>query len=442
MNKPAYMTRSPLHSPNLQGAPWLAKPQVQRLFEVLSPEGEETRCVGGCVRDTLAGPADPNVEVDMATTLTPEVVLERLEEAGIRAIATGLTHGTVTAVMPEDDNAPVGKAQKPRSKNYEITTLRRDVRGDGRHAEVVFGRDWQEDAMRRDLTINAVYADRHGAVYDPSGSGLEDIAARRVRFIGDPAQRIREDYLRILRFVRFYFRLSPDVPPDAATVQAIKSAAAQIASLSGERRQTEFMKILALAEVEKAVNFLAEVGALETTLGDESRSGDGVWNLARLSVLVTHEKSLPAASDALLRLAVLMPDTQTADAVASSLRLSRRRTQRLRAALDHPGADLAQRPQRYLHYNGAPCVSDQAVMALADGQISPEEAGSVLEMAAEWVAPRFPLRGAEMAAAGMPEGPSMGRLLAELEAWWVAQDFPAKRAVEAEFHRRWPSGKN
>ncbi|MEC7209623.1 MAG: hypothetical protein VXV87_02510, partial [Pseudomonadota bacterium] len=432
------MTRSSLQSPNLQGAPWLAKPQVQRLFEVLSPEGEETRCVGGCVRDTLAGAADPNVEVDMATTLTPEAVLERLEEAGIRAIATGLTHGTVTAVMPEDHNAPVGKAQKPRSENYEITTLRRDVRGDGRHAEVVFGRDWQEDAMRRDLTINAVYADRHGAVYDPSGSGLEDIAARRVRFIGDPAQRIREDYLRILRFVRFYFRLSPDVPPDAATVQAIKSAAEQIASLSGERRQTEFMKIRALAEVEKAVNFLAEVGALETTLGNESRSGDGAWNLARLSALVTHEKVLPAASDVLLRLAVLMPDTQTADEVASSLRLSRRRTQRLRTALDHPGADLAQRPQHYLHYNGAPCVSDHAVMALADGQISPEEAGSVLAMAAEWVALRFPLRGAEMAAAGMPEGPAMGRLLAELEAWWVAQDFPAKQAVEAEFRRRWP----
>ena len=296
--------------------------------------------------------------------------------------------------------------------------------------------------MRRDLTINAVYADRHGAVYDPSGSGLEDIAARRVRFIGDPAQRIREDYLRILRFVRFYFRLSPIVPPDAATVQAIKSAAAQIASLSGERRQTEFMKILALAEVEKAVNFLAEVGALETTLRDESSSGDGVCNLARLSALVTHEKVLPAASDVFLRLAVLMPDTQTADEVASSLRLSRRRTQRLRTALDHPGADLAQRPQHYLHYNGAPCVSDHAVMALADGQISPEEAGSVLAMAAEWVALRFPLRGAEMAAAGMPEGPAMGRLLAELEAWWVAQDFPAKQAVEAEFRRRWPPEKN
>ncbi len=436
------MTRSSVQSPNLQGAPWLAKPQVQRLFEILSPEGEETRCVGGCVRDTLAGAADPNVEVDMATTLTPEAVLERLEEAGIRAIASGLRHGTVTAVMPEDDHTPVNKAQKPRSENYEITTLRRDVRGDGRHAEVVFGRDWQEDAMRRDLTINAVYADRHGTVYDPSGSGLEDIAARRVRFIGDPAQRIREDYLRILRFVRFYFRLSPDVRPDAATVQAIKSAAAQITSLSGERRQTEFMKILALAEVEKAVNFLTEVGALETTLGDESRSGDGVWNLTRLSALLTHEKGLPAASDALLRLAVLMPDTQTANVVASSLRLSHRRTQRLRTALDHPGADLAQRPQRYLHYNGAHCVSDQAIMALADGQISPAEAGSVLAMAAEWVAPHFPLRGAEMAAAGMPEGPAMGRLLAELEAWWVAQGFPAKRAVEAEFHRRWLSKKN
>jgi len=190
------------------------------------------------------------------------------------------------------------------------------------------------------------------------------------------------------------------------------------------------------------VNFLTEVGALETTLGDQSRSGGGEWNLTRLSALVTQEKGLPAASDALLRLAVLMPDMQTAEAVALSLRLSRRRTQRLRAALDHPGADLAQRPQRYLHYNGAPCVSDQAVMALADGQISPGEAGSVLAMAAEWVAPRFPLRGAEMAAAGMPEGPAMGRLLAELEAWWVAKGFPAKRAVEAEFHRRWPSEKN
>ncbi len=256
------MTSSQLQSPNLQGALWLAKPQVQRLFEVLSPEGEETRCVGGCVRDTLAGAVDPNVEVDMATTLTPEAVLERLEEAGIGAIATGLAHGTVTAVMPEDDHTPVDKAHKPRSENYEITTLRRDVRGDGRHAEVVFGRDWQEDAMRRDLTINAVYADRHGTVYDPSGSGLEDIAARRVRFIGDPEQRIREDYLRILRFVRFYFQLSPDVRPDAATVQAIKSAAAQIASISGERRQTEFIKIIARAVFETAFIFLTVVGAL------------------------------------------------------------------------------------------------------------------------------------------------------------------------------------
>ena len=412
------MTRSSLQSPNLQGAPWLAKPLVQRLFEVLSPEGDETRCVGGCVRDELAGIADGHVEIDMATTLTPEAVLQHLEKAGIRAIPTGLTHGTITAVMPADEGLSANKTEKPRTNKYEITTLRRDVRGDGRHAEVVFGRDWQKDAMRRDLTINAVYADRHGTVYDPSGSGLEDIAARRVRFIGDPAQRIREDYLRILRFVRFYFRLSPDVPPDAATVQATKSAAAQIASLSGERRQTEFMKILALAEVEKAVNFLTEVGALETTLGDESRSGDGVWNLARLSALVTHEKGLPAASDALLRLAVLMPDTQTAAAISRSLRLSRRRTQRLSAALEHPGADLAQRPEYYLHYNGASCVSDQAVMALADGQISSDEAASVLALANDWVALRFPLRGADMVAAGMPEGPEMGHLLTELEAWW------------------------
>ena len=185
----------------------------------------------------------------MATTLTPDAVLARLEEAGIRAIATGLSHGTVTAIMLGDGDAPSDKTQKPQTDKYEITTLRRDVRGDGRHAEVVFGRDWHEDAMRRDLTINAVYVDRHGTVYDPTGTGLDDIEARRVRFIGEPAHRIREDYLRILRFVRFYFRLSPDVAPDAQTVAAINQASLQIATLSGERRQSEFMKILALVEV-------------------------------------------------------------------------------------------------------------------------------------------------------------------------------------------------
>ena len=192
-------------------------------------------------------------------------------------------HGAVAwhghGIMPEDDKSSADKSQKSHTEKYEITTLRRDVRGDGRHAEVVFGRDWHEDAMRRDLTINAVYADRHGTVYDPTGCGLADIAARRVRFIGEPAQRIREDYLRILRFVRFYFRLSPDVAPDAQTVAAINQAGAQIATLSGERRQSEFMKILALAEVEKAVDFLARVGALETTLGGEGKSGDGAWQV-------------------------------------------------------------------------------------------------------------------------------------------------------------------
>ncbi|MAK11100.1 MAG: CCA tRNA nucleotidyltransferase [Rhizobiales bacterium TMED83] len=426
------MTRSSSPSPDLQGAPWLARPHVQHLLELLSPEGEETRCVGGCVRDTLAGSVAGDVEVDMATTLLPEAVLARLEAAGIRAVATGLEHGTVTAVMRLPDTAP-GKTGKPRDDKYEITTLRRDISGDGRHAEVAFGRDWREDALRRDLTINAVYADRHGTVYDPVGSGLEDIAARRVRFIGDPAQRIREDYLRILRFVRFYFRLSPDVAPDVATVAAITHASADIAALSGERRQDEFLKILALGEVEKALGFLAKVGALDPTLG-----GAGAWNFARLSALVAQEKHLPERATPLVRLAALMPDAQSGAAVAASLRLSRRRTQRLGIALDHAGADLAQRPRHWLHYAGAPSVSDQTVMALADGQISTGDAVDLLAQAEAWEPRRFPLRGHDMTAAGVPEGPEMGRILADLEAWWVAQDFPPKQAVAAEFRRRWP----
>lgn len=418
------------HSAYLREATWLGVPEVQKLLALLSPDGEETRCVGGCVRDTLAGSvasnADSDLEVDMATTLTPDAVMNILENAGIRVVATGLAYGTVTAIFPTDAAAPSGG-----SKKYEITTLRHDIKGDGRHAEVMFGRDWHIDAARRDLTINAIYVDRYGAIFDPTESGIADVAAGRVRFIGEPAQRIKEDYLRILRFVRFYFQISPDTAPDAPTVEAIKAAVPHIAQLSGERRQDEFLKILGLDEADNAVRFIDEMGALHVTLGV-----DGNWQHTRLSALLGFAGSASAHADRLLRLAALMPDTAAADAVAAALRLSRQRAQRLHKAVDHPGVDLMRRPTYWLHYNGAATVRDQSLMACASGNITDTDAKNLLALADSWAPRLFPLGGADMAALGVKHGPQMGAMLGALETWWVENGFPSDSALRDELARR------
>ena len=191
-----------------------------------------TRCVGGCVRDTLLGRAQAETEVDMATTLAPQNVMARLAEADIKTVPTGLKHGTVTAILPRGESHAL----------FEITTLRRDVETDGRHAKVQYTDDWAQDAARRDFTINALYADADGQIYDPNGQGLADIGARRLRFIGAAAQRISEDHLRVLRFFRFHFTLAADKPMDAKAYAACCAAAEALQALSGERKQAELLK--------------------------------------------------------------------------------------------------------------------------------------------------------------------------------------------------------
>ena len=210
--------------------PWMISPAARRIMRILNGGAAEPLAlfVGGCVRNALAGEAV--TDIDIATRLTPPEVMERCAAADIRAIPTGIDHGTVTAVV---DGAP-----------FEITTLRRDVETDGRHAVVAFSQDWREDAQRRDFTMNTLLADSGGHVYDPTGQGISDLAAGRVVFVGDPAQRIAEDYLRILRFFRFHARYGKGAP-DAAALAACAAAADRIATLSRERISQEFFRILA-----------------------------------------------------------------------------------------------------------------------------------------------------------------------------------------------------
>ena len=204
------------------------------------------------MRDTLMGVANADTEVDMATDLPPEEVMARLKKAKIKCVPTGIKHGTVSAILYEGDKALV----------YEITTLRVDMKTDGRHAEVAFTEDWHGDAARRDFTINALYADADGTLHDPTAQGIADIKAKRVRFIGDAQARIEEDYLRVLRYFRFHFRLTPDAALDDDALDACRGAAVPLRGLSGERKQQEMMKIMALPDADKAAKALQHAGLL------------------------------------------------------------------------------------------------------------------------------------------------------------------------------------
>ncbi|MGF1627262.1 MAG: CCA tRNA nucleotidyltransferase, partial [Alphaproteobacteria bacterium] len=246
---------------------WLASTPIRRLFAAF-PEGS-LRCVGGCVRDSLAGL--PVKDVDLATSLPPEAMVERLQGAGMAVIPTGIRHGTVTAVV---DRVP-----------YEITTLRHDVETDGRHARVAFIDDWRADAARRDLTINAIYCDADGRLFDPF-DGAADLAAGRVRFVGDPRERIEEDYLRLLRFFRFQARFGKS-DPDAAALAACRELAPGLVRLSAERVHDEIIKLLAGPRVAETVGLMADTGALR-------HANPGLRNVERLARLVAVEAQAAA----------------------------------------------------------------------------------------------------------------------------------------------------
>jgi poly(A) polymerase len=388
---------------------WITEAATQAVLAALLDAGGAARFVGGAVRDTLLGRAVG--DVDIATPLSPEEVTLRLERAGVTVVPTGIAHGTVTAVLPP--------------RHFEITTLRQDVETFGRQARVAFIADWAGDARRRDFTMNALFLDAEGRVFDPIG-GLQDLRAGRVRFVGDPATRIREDVLRLLRFYRFYAHYGRG-EADPAARAACRALAPLLPSLSGERVAAETLKLLAAPDPLPTLAMMAEDGVLAVLLPEAQRRD-------RLAALIRLEPQ-PAP---LRRLGALIAGD--AAAVAERLRLSNEQRDRLLALeqpawpIDLAGNDAVQR--RAIYRLGTERYRDLVLLRAAEAGDTPR-AAALLALAASWPAPRFPLKGRDVTALGVPAGPEVGRLLAEVEAWWEAGDFRADRAqCLAELKRR------
>lgn len=372
-------------------AEWTHREDLQALVSALGPGN--ARYVGGAVRDTLLGL--PVKDIDMATVLRPETVMERLAEAEIRSVPTGIAHGTVTAVLA---GGPV-----------EVTTLRHDVATDGRHAVVAFADDWREDAARRDFTINALYADPEtGEIFDWFG-GLDDLAARRVRFIGDPEERIREDHLRILRYFRFQARFGSR-PADEGSEQACATLSATLKGLSRERVGMETLNLLGLSDPAPTVRRMAELGVLAVILPEADPEG--------LERLVEQERRQSVGPDAIRRLAALLPADRTlAGLVAARFRLSGAQKKRLMTAADREETEREARPLAYRL--GREAAYDR--LLIGGGDIAP---------LAGWEAPTLPLRGGEIVARGIASGPDVARILRGVEERWIAEGFPDRARVE------------
>jgi len=374
---------------------WTEREDLARLVAALGPGN--ARWVGGAVRDALLG-VDA-ADVDCATPLAPEQVIERLEAAGIKAVPTGIDHGTVTAVLPG------GKV--------EITTLRRDVSTDGRRATIEYAEDWQEDAARRDFTINALYADPATLeIFDYFG-GLADLEARRVRFIGNARERINEDHLRILRYYRFQARFGAELDPEAE--DACAALAGTLKGLSRERVAMELMNLLGLPDPAATLARMRERGVLQVVLPEATRA-----NIDALAALAAAERAAGIAPDPLRRMAALLPPSPpVAVAVASRLRLSKRQRERLACAAGRISSD-ADDPRALAYREGIACACDRLLLAGAD--VSP---------LAGWEAPEFPLKGGEIIARGIAEGPRIARLMRQAEAQWIAEGFPGRARVKA-----------
>lgn len=381
---------------------WMTAPQTLAVFAALP----QARFVGGAVRNALLGLAV--TDIDIAVPMPPDLVIARLKDAGIKVIETGIDHGTVTAI--------VGR------RIFEITSLRRDVATDGRHAQVQFTDDWALDAARRDFTINAMYAALNGEVFDYA-SGRDDLAVGRVRFMGDAATRIAEDYLRVLRLFRFHAWYGKG-DLDADGLRACACAKDKLKSLSAERIAKEMLRLLEAPDPVPVLRVMAATGILSVLL-------PGTLNLARLARLVQIDVREHFAPDAVLRLAALLPDAAAAQAVADALKLSNVQRTRLEQALDGAVLDAglpAQQARRLLYRIGAARLRDKVRLAWAGD----DHGGGwrlLLDMAAHWQVPRFALTGADVMQAGVAQGPQVGRILAHIEDWWIGTDFTADEAA-------------
>ncbi|MGF9763961.1 CCA tRNA nucleotidyltransferase [Microvirga sp. 0TCS3.31] len=397
----------------------LQRPELRRLLEVFNDRPEETRIVGGAVRNALLGRAV--TEVDCATTMLPDAIIAQAKRAGFKAVPTGIEHGTITVIV---DSEP-----------FEITTLREDVETDGRHAVVHFGRDFVRDARRRDFTINALSLGLDGQLYDYTG-GEADLAARRVRFIGDARTRIREDYLRIMRFFRFHAEYAQG-RPDAEGLAASGAERQGLAVLSKERIRHELLKLLVAKRAEETIRILADHGFLTGLLG-------GVAELGRFERVAADDRGSPVAIWRLAALAVMVEED--AERLREQLRLSNDEHRKLAAyagllsLLKTWALPLDAGTIRRLvadHEPGALGV----VLAATAGEPSPvvhEDAREILgryRSGAEPV-PVFPLRGADLVEGGVPKGPKIGKVLSVARQAWLAEGCRTDESYARDLLRR------
>ena len=394
----------------LDDAPWLKSGPAARVLGLLNGDGEEARVIGGAVRNALL--KIPLGDIDIATTALPDEVVRRAKAAGIKTVPTGIDHGTVTLVVE--------------AQPFEVTTLREDTETFGRKAKVAFGRDWVRDAERRDFTINGLSVDADGVVHDHVG-GLEDIAARRVRFIGDPNSRIAEDYLRVLRFFRIHASYGAG-EPDRAGYLACVAARAGLATLSAERVRMEMLKLVVAERAAGAIVAMADGGLLQAILG-------GVTYTGPFLAMVAAERVLGLPPDPMRRLGALaVAVTEDAKRVATRLRLSNAETKAL-DSMGHRwwrlgGMDEA-RARRLLYRLGEERYRDRLLLAWAraGGDSDSARWREFATLPERWSAPKFPLKAADFIARGIAEGPALGHVLTLAEDAWLAADFPLDQAA-------------
>lgn len=379
---------------DLAGADWPRRPGLAALATALG--AENIRWVGGAVRDGLLGA--PVNDVDCAARLMPAEVIALCGRAGIRTVPTGIEHGTVTAILPD---GPV-----------EVTTLRRDVATDGRRATIAFAQDWREDAARRDFTINALYAHPQTLEIADFFGGLDDLAAGRVRFIGEARQRIAEDHLRILRYYRFQTRFGAALDEEAE--DACAELAHTLKGLSRERIAAELLNLLALPDPHATLERMRARGVLGVILPEACAA-----QLAALARLIAAERAQGFAADPVRRLAALLPPSpEVAETVAARLRLSKAQRARLVSAAER-GANDAADPRALAYRLTPPLAIDRLLLAGGDAR-----------MLEGWSVPLFPLKGGAIVARGVTAGPSVARILQAVEARWVAEGFPDSTRID------------
>lgn len=395
-------------------APWLAKPPLQALLQALNSDGDTARIVGGAVRNALLGEAV--TDIDIATTTLPSITIERLNKAGFKTVPTGIDHGTITAIQGDFV--------------AEVTTLRADIETDGRHAKVIFGKDWQADAERRDFTINALYCEADGTVID-GVNGLKDIPSRTIRFIGDAATRIEEDYLRILRLFRFFAQYGSG-RPDAEALKAAAKLKEGLAHLSAERIQAEMLKLLGAKDPSRALLWMRQTGVLTAILPESEK-----WGIDTIPDLIATEQALHWPQDALLRLIAITPMLEERrQTLASRWKLSTRAKQRLLAhgaitPLAPDTSEITLKKRLYAENNQAIIDHLKISLAQARGKAAHDDTAlhnaaklnALLKIAEQFEKPIFPLKGADLIANGLEAGPQLGEKLQKAEAAFVESNF-------------------